>query len=124
MKNLSVQEKRLFSKIGIGLASLLLLGLLYIGIITLVTNWDKRYIEKEQQMIEQYNHKIDSISQVNNVLNYQVYIAEKNIDSLKKLDRNIIIKYEKKINAISDASASDHAQWMDSVLIKLDSSNR
>ena len=47
----------------------------------------------------------------------QQLLAE--VDSLEKVKQTIIIDYGKEVNVIFDATAADHALWLDSVLIDL-----
>ena len=49
----------------------------------------------------------------------QQLLAE--VDSLEKVKQTIIIDYGKEVNVIFDATAADHALWLDSVLIDLGS---
>lgn len=44
------------------------------------------------------------------------------IDSLEKVKRNITLVYDKKIDNIFDASAYDHASWLESTVKELNRS--
>lgn len=118
---LSDQEKKLYSRVGLAIVGLIIIGFVYISGVNIFNRWNEKYLAKEKALIEMYNVKIDSLNIVNHSLDWQIAKLELVIDSLEKIDKKIIINYDKKINLINDASAYEHAEWMDSILYKLGS---
>lgn len=122
MKSLSSQEKKLYSSIGIVLGIIFVCGAIYIGVNSLSDYWKNRYIKKEQALIEKYETKIDSITKENAKLTIHISELDTQIDSLYKVKNKIIWKYEKeKVNIVNNATASDHAIWLDTILSTLKS---
>lgn len=70
-------------------------------------------------MIEKYELKIDSINKENTILVEKIEQLDREVDSLEKVKSKIYWKYAEEIKAINDASAANHAKWLDSVLLKL-----
>lgn len=71
-------------------------------------------------MIELYEGKIDSINNVNKTLFLKIEKLDKEIDSLEKVKIIIYKEYDKKIDTIYNAGASNHAEWLESILNKLE----
>ena len=77
------------------------------------------YNSQREQLIRQYEMKIKDKEAENMKL---VVLNERLLqqtDSLRKVKQNITVIYDEKINSIYDASAVDHAQWLDSVTEKV-----
>lgn len=119
MKNLNSQEKKSLFRLGLVFAGIVLLGLLYWGINGIYNYQANKFINEKKALIETYQLKIDSINLVNTKLVETIQVLDREVDSLK--DSKIIIykEYDKKVDVINDASAADHAKWMESVLIEL-----
>lgn len=89
--------------------------------INFVSDYIKEREEKKRQnLIENYEGRMDSINLRNMQLIYQINDSKKEIDSLKKIKSKIYLKeYEKKMNVINDDNAANHAEWMDSILYEV-----
>ena len=124
MKNLKNPEKKLYFKIIFHtlVCALVIFG--YIELFTMIDKSESYYQISRDSMINEYNRKINEKDSINNVLKIKQLSLEKNIDSLEKVKTQIVIEYGKKVKTIYDASAADHARWLESVITKLDSIKR
>lgn len=119
MMNLNAQEKKLFSRLAAVIGAIAIIGLSYWGISSLSSYWRNKYIRERQELIEKYELKIDSINKENAILVEKIEQLDREVDSLEKVKSKIYWKYAEEIKAINDASAANHAKWLDSVLLKL-----
>ncbi|MGV8961815.1 MAG: hypothetical protein ACOH2V_00270 [Candidatus Saccharimonadaceae bacterium] len=122
--NLSMQEKKLFSKLGIILGIIIIVALIFMGINKLVHNYQNKRIEEKQELIRQYQSKIDSVKVVNIQLFKDIQIRDQEIDSLYDVKNKIKWKYDKEISIIYDATPVDNAKWMDAIIQELDHNSR
>jgi len=121
---LSDQEKKLYSKVGIILASILIVAFLWLGISTISIYYTKKSEAKIDAIIEKYELKVDSLNKENTYFMNNIKRLEIQVDSMEHVKEKIINHYDKKINTIYNAGAIDHAMWMDSVLTKVSNISR
>ena len=124
MKNLKSPEKKLSFKLifHIILCALVIFG--YVELFTILDSNESCYKSNRDSIINEYNRKINEIDSINNDLRNNQKSLQKNIDSLENIKNQIVIEYGKKVKNIYDASAIDHAKWLESVITKLDSIKR
>lgn len=120
MKNLRTPEQKLIINIVLILVIIFILGVIYKVGADLFDNYNNRMLQEKKGIIELYQHKIDSIQQVNIFYEYRLTRVEQEKDSLQKLKKQIEYIYDEKVNIVYDASASDHAKWLDSVIAELE----
>lgn len=72
-------------------------------------------------IINSYNTKIKVWEKSNKTLMLNQVVLEKKIDSLEHIKSQVIINYGKEIKTIHDATAAEHAIWLQSTIQKLDS---
>jgi hypothetical protein len=113
------QEKKLYSRVGIILGGILLIGLLWLGISRISIYYTNRNEAKVNAIIEKYEAKVDSLNKANTYYMNNIKILENKIDSMGNVKVQIINHYDKKINAIYNAGAVDHVMWLDSVITKV-----
>lgn len=89
MMNLSAQEKKLYSKIGIVVGGLIVIAILFSGINNVIHNYQNKKIEEKQELIRQYQSKIDSVKVVNIQLFKDIQIKNQEIDSLYMIKNKI-----------------------------------
>ena len=101
--------------------------IILVSIVTVtITSVQKRtseYNSQREQLIRDYEMKIKSKESENAklfVLNGRLI---QQVDSLQKVKQNITVIYDEKINSIYDASAINHAEWLDSITKKLSNSS-
>ena len=124
MKNLKNPEKKLYFKILFHTVVCALVIFGYIEMFTMMDRTESSYQSNRDSIINEYNEKINEIDSINNILKIKQIVLEKNIDSLEEVKTQIVIEYGKKVKTIYDASAADHARWLESVITKLDSIKR
>ena len=124
MKNLKNPEKKLYFKILFHTVVCALVIFGYIEMFTMMDRTESSYQSNRDSIINEYNKKINEIDSINNILKIKQIVLEKNIDSLEEVKTQIVIEYGKKVKNIYDASAVDHAKWLESVITKLDSIKR
>lgn len=122
--NLNDQEKRLFSSAAIAIAAIMLVGLLFWGGSAIVNHFEDKSINEKFKIIKVYESKIDSINKKNNILTREIDSLDFQVDSLQRVKNKVIWNYGKKIDAINDASAAEHAMWLDTVLQDLNNLER
>lgn len=101
------------------------LVILVIIVMVSITTTQRRVSEfnsSREVLIRQYEAKIKEKEKENATLIARAEMFVQQIDSLKKVKQNITVFYDEKINSIYDATAADHALWLDSVTKKLSSS--
>ena len=111
MKNLKSPEKRLISSLVIALSSICFGTFLYLYFI-------KPTPEVPDNSIY-YQQKIDSLNNIINESQLVINTLEIKIDSLQGRKTTIINNYNEKVNVIRDASAAEHARWLESVIREL-----
>lgn len=124
MKNLNDQEKRLYSSIAIAIAAIILSALIYWGGFSVVRYFENKIIKARYEVVHEYELKIDSLRKENNGLVKEINKLDAEVDSLEARKNIIIINNGKKINTINDASAADHAKWLDTIITKMNSAKR
>lgn len=123
MKNLTANGRRLFFSVLIVVGIIIAAGLLAWGIFSIIGYWKDFEITREQKIIKQYELKIDVLNKEGNKLIYKINSLEYQVDSLKAVKTKILLKkYDEKANVIYDASAIEHAKWLDSTLNQLNRS--
>ena len=76
--------------------------------------------EKERlEIIKKYEIKIIKLDSINTTLIKKEKLMQSQIDSLENVKQKIIIKYDEKIKSIYNASANEHAIWLDSTVAKV-----
>jgi hypothetical protein len=65
--------------------------------------------------------KIAKQDSINKQLQKQQIVWQQKIDSLTKEQDKLIIEYAKKIETITNATATEHALWLDTITKQLDS---
>lgn len=113
--NLLKIGKRLFFSIII----IIVIGLSYKGVTYFINYFEEKFLLDKQKTIELYEKKIDVLNQNGILLTNKIKVLDYQVDSLKRLKSKIYIKYAEKVNVIYDANATEHAMWMDSILVKL-----
>jgi len=122
--NLKNPEKRFYFKIilYIGIISIIIFGIMWlIGSIKIKEN---NYRDKHNSIVIQYDVKIKQKDSINKILIKKQEKLEIQIDSLERIKTGINIDYGKKIKNVYDASAIEHAIWMDTVLEKLNNNKK
>lgn len=120
MMNLKSLEKKLYFKVLLHLGVLLLIGFTFVIIFNVMDTRTNEYNTQRTNIIKTYDVKIKNLDSINGSLKSKQSFLENKIDSLQTEKNKIRDGYDKKIKNIYDASAIDHAVWMDSVLKKLD----
>ena len=121
MMNLKSPEKKLYFKI---LLHVGVLTLISCGIVLLVQTMNIKedtYRDQRDSIINSYNIKIQQKDSINKILVEKQHKLESEIDSLENVKGIVIKDYDKKINYIYDASAINHAMWLDSIIAKVNS---
>lgn len=93
----------------------------FIGMIQLLDVKETEYKADRELVIQKYELKIKEKDSLNHELQIKQYELRRQVDSLENKKEQIVIEYGKKIKVIYDASAIEHAQWMESIIAKLDS---
>lgn len=119
MKSLKSPEKKLIFKILIHLSIFIIIGFSIVAVVKAMNDREDYYKDSKDSIIAEYNIKIREKDSINNVLINKQINLEIKIDSLNKVKGNITNTYDAKIKNIYDASAIQHAMWMDSTLQKL-----
>lgn len=121
MMNLKNLGKRSYFKLAwhIFLVCVIVFG--FIGMIQLLDINEAEYKSDRELVIQKYELKIKEKDSLNHELKMKQYELRRQVDSLENKKEQIVIEYGKKIKAIYDASATEHAQWMESIIAKLDS---
>ena len=100
---------------------------IWVVIVTVaITSTQRRaseYYSARETLIREYEAKIKDKEQENKTLIALNENLVHQTDSLKKVKQTITIIYDEKINSIYDATAINHANWLDSVTKKLSSSS-
>jgi len=115
MMNLSEQKKKLFSKIALILGSLVIIAISYWGLTSVINDYKADNALKKKKLIEMYESKIDSIRIVSGILTQQVDSLEKEIAVIQGQKIYVYVDKTKTDKIIKDASASEHAQAIDSL---------
>lgn len=125
MKNLKEKGKKLFFKNILHLIiGVLLIVIGYFGVKANMDYIDKQkdkfemYKIEQEQLIETYNIKLDSMKDINANFEQEQLKLNTKIDSISKRQNIINDNYEKEIDIIRDATLSEHAEWFNA---KLDS---
>ena len=121
MMNLKNLGKRSYFKLAwhIFLVCVIVFG--FIGMIQLLNINEAEYKSDRELVIQKYELKIKEKDSLNHELQMKQYELRRQVDSLENKKEQIVIEYGKKIKAINDASATEHAEWMESIINKLDS---
>ena len=90
--------------------------LIFIIFISIIFCFSNKYKKDRKQIINEYELKISKLDSINTVLKVKDSILTEKIDSLKNEKQIIYIKYDKKIKFVYDASAANHAEWLDSIV--------
>jgi len=122
--NLNDQERRLFSSVMIALAALALAALLYWGGFSVVKYFENKATKEKYEIVHKYELIVDSLHKENAVLKKEITKLDFEVDSLESKKNIIIVNYGKKVNIINDASANDHAKWLDSIINKMNNTKR
>jgi lipopolysaccharide export LptBFGC system permease protein LptF len=77
--------------------------------------------QQKDSIINVYNMKIAKQDSINKQLQKQQIVWQQKIDSLTKEQDKLIIEYAKKIETITNATATEHALWLDTITKQLDS---
>ena len=121
MQNLKSLEKKLSFKIILHIGIFLTIGLTYILLFGIIDKNKTDYDDNRQKIIQIYESQINAKDSINKKLEVKQYLLEEKIDSLNKSKNNIYIEYDKKIRNIYSSSVYVHAEWMDSILSKMNS---
>ena len=119
MKISSAQGKKLFFSLIITLLIIATAGLLSWGTESIISYYKDKELKKDQKTIELYEGKIKVLNEEGTKMIDQIKVLDYQLDSLKKVKAIIHTKYEEKVNVIYDATAAEHAEWMDSILTEL-----
>jgi hypothetical protein len=77
--------------------------------------------QQKDSIINVYNMKIAKQDSVNKQLQKQQIVWQQKIDSLTNEQSKLTIKYAKKIEIITNATATEHATWLNTITNQLDS---
>jgi hypothetical protein len=77
--------------------------------------------QQKDSIINVYNMKIAKQDSVNKQLQKQQIVWQQKIDSLTNEQSKLTIKYAKKIETINNATATEHAIWLNTITNQLDS---
>lgn len=117
MKNLLGLKKGSYFKIA---AHILFIIGIVIGTLYIFNKKEVEYRSDRDAIVALYESQIKSKNQESAKFAAQQIILEHQIDSLENVKQKIIIKYDQKADTIADASAAEHALWLDSILEDLD----
>jgi len=81
----------------------------------------ERVNDARDSIMDKYNEKIVLIEKRDSILETDRKELLKKVDSLENVKSQVIISYDKKIKSIYDATAIEHACWLDSTIQKLSS---
>lgn len=112
MKNLKNPERRLISSLLIATFAIVFCSGLYIYLINRPAPEIEDNSWKYLKTIDSLNSVIENSQKTIDSLSYQV-------DSLENRKTVIINNYNEKISVIRDASAAEHARWLESVIREL-----
>jgi cell division protein FtsL len=110
MKNLKKEEKRLFFSIIITIIICMLIFSLY-------SKYNRPQITDNSSY---YINQIDSLNRTIDRSNFIIDLLQIQIDSLESKKVTVINNHNEKINIIRDASAENHAKWLESVIRSLE----
>jgi hypothetical protein len=115
--NLKELGKKLRSKLGLHMVGLLLVigGTAYI-----INHKDIEYRSDRDLIIQLYMKQIHDKDSIYTELKLEQKTLEVKLDSLEKVKQQILIKHDQEINIIHDASAANHAKWLDSIINNLE----
>lgn len=112
MKNLKSPERRLISSLLIATFAIVFCSGLYIYLIN-------RPIPEIEDHSWRYLEIIDSLNSVVEKSQYTIDSLSYKVDSLENRKTVIINNYNEKVNIIRDASAAEHARWLESIVREL-----
>lgn len=113
--NLSVQEKKLFSRVAIILTGLMIVAFSYWGITSVIKNIKDGNEKDRKELIHKYESRIDSVNTVNYILAIQADSLEKQIAIEQGKKHTVYVETIKKDKEIKDATAAQHAQAIDTL---------
>lgn len=113
--NLSAQEKKLFSRIGIILGGLAIVAFSYWGFMTIIKDFRNDKENEKKELVRKYESKIDSINTVNYMLALQADSLKKQVAIEQGKKRTVYIETVRKEKEIKDATAAEHALAIDTL---------
>lgn len=119
MKILKSPEKKLYFKILLHIFVMCVIGMSIMMSVEIMDIKDASYRMQRDSIINTYEMKIKTRDSINNALIVKQKALQLEIDSLENIKDTINAEYDQKIKSIYDASAIDHALWMDSTITKL-----
>lgn len=119
MMNLKSQEKKFYFKILCHIGVLATIGFIIVLLVRSINLKEDEYKYQKDSIIKEYNLKIIEKDSINKILIEKQRDLENQIDYLESVKSEINIMYGKKIKSVYDASAIEHAMWMDSTIKKL-----
>lgn len=119
MKNLKEIVKKSYFK-----PIIHIIGIIFaLWAIAIMYEYNKLKIEdgnkQRLEIIRKYENRINEKDSINEILMKKEKSMQLKIDSLENVKQKIIIKYDEKIKSIYNASANEHAVWLDSTVAKV-----
>lgn len=121
MINLKIRGKKFNIRVISSIVIVAIVSAIFIIMANMIDDNRNEYRIDRETIINKYENKIKEKDSINKVLEAKQIEYQSTIDSLEYVQTKIVVAYDKKIKAIYDASASDHAEWMESIINKLDS---
>lgn len=119
MKSLRSPEKKLYFKILLHVFIMCVIGMAITMSIEIMGIKEAGYRDQRDSIINSYETKIKTKDSVNNTLIIKQHSLQLQVDSLENVKGIINAEYDQEIKSIYDASAIDHALWMDTTIAKL-----
>lgn len=124
MRSLKTPEKGKQFKIALHLIAFIIICAIYLWMAYIIDANKLEYNRDREKVIYEYNLRISEKDSINKELKSQQVELEERIDSLEGLKLNVNEEYDHKIRTIYDASAYEHARWLESIIRRLDSLQR
>ena len=121
MMNLKIKGKRFNIRIIFSIIGIAIISTIFVIMANMIDDNRNVYKIDREAIINQYEQRIREKDSINKILENRQIGYQSKVDSLEYVKTKIIVAYDKKIKAINDASATEHAEWMESIINKLDS---
>lgn len=121
MKSLKGLEKKLYFKIAWHAAIILIIASAFLMFFNIKQVQVNEFQQQKDSIISTYTLKIAKRDSIDAKLREQQLSWQKKIDSLENEQGKLITIYGQKIQNLYDATAIDHAVWLDSLTVQLNS---
>ena len=119
MMNLKNPERKFYFKVLWHVGVLATIAFVIVLLVQSLNVKEEEYKSDRDSIIIEYNNKIAQKDSINKILEKKQKDLENQVDSLEHIKSKINVDYGKKIKNVYDASAIEHAIWLDSTIAKL-----